>query len=79
MGVLYDKVSRYEGPITVDVTNPIDYADMMAYLESWPGKLLEFMSDHLADDDKREFVQELYDYICEPDEHGPAFEEWRKT
>jgi hypothetical protein len=52
---------------------------MMAYLESWPGKLLEFMSDHLADDDKREFVQELYDYICEPDEHGPAFEEWRKT
>jgi hypothetical protein len=53
----------YEGPIRVDLSKSIDYPAMVVYLKKHPDELLDFTIDHLADDNKREFVQELHDYI----------------
>lgn len=63
----------------VDLAYIIDYADMSDYIESWPDKLVSFVVDHLVDDDMKPFVSRLYEYICEADENGPAFEDWRKS
>lgn len=57
----------------------IDYTDMTAYLRAWPDKLVCFVTQRLADDDMRPFTRELYEYICQADGDGPAFEEWRNT
>jgi hypothetical protein len=65
---------RYEGPIRVDLNKSIDYPAMVVYLKKHPNELLEFTVDHLVDDNKREFVQELYDYINAPGELIPAFD-----
>ena len=66
-------------PIRIDAVSAIDYADMADYIQSWPDKLVAFVSDRLADDDMNPFVRELYQYICEADKDGPAFEEWRAS
>lgn len=64
-------------PIRVE-SKPIDYEDVGAYIKAWPDKLVSFVSGRLCDDDMDDFVHELYEYICEADSDGPAFEEWRK-
>lgn len=69
---------EYE-PIRVEAFPAIDYADMADYIQSWPDKLVAFVVDHLVDDDMHGFARALYEYICEADKDGPAFEKWRKT
>lgn len=66
-------------PTRVDAVSAIDYADMSDYIQSWPDKLVSFVSDRLADDDMAGFARELYEHICEADKDGPAFEEWRAS
>lgn len=66
-------------PIRIDAVSTIDYADMADYIQSWPDKLVAFVAQRLADDDMDHFAQELYQYICEADKDGPAFEEWRAS
>lgn len=66
-------------PIRVEVMAAIDYADMSDYIQSWPDKLVAFVVDHLVDDDMQGFARQLYEYICDGDKDGPAFEEWRKS
>lgn len=68
---------RTEEPLPVECTVRIDYKHMSDYIKRWPEKLVAFVADRLCDDDFQEFTRELYGYICEPDEYGPAFEEWR--
>lgn len=66
-------------PIKGEISPVIDYSDMAEYLRSWPDKLVAFVTDRLVDDNMAAFTRELYEYICEADRNGPAFEEWRKT
>lgn len=66
-------------PIRIDAVSAIDYADMADYIQLWPDKLVAFVAQRLADDDMHPFVRELYQYICEADKDGPAFEEWRAS
>ena len=66
-------------PIRIEAVSAIDYADMADYIQSWPDKLVAFVTQRLADDDINLFVRELYQYICEADKDGPAFEEWRAS
>lgn len=66
-------------PIRVDAVSAIDYADMTDYIQSWPDKLVAFAAQRLADDDMRAFARALYEYICQADADGPAFEEWRAS
>lgn len=68
-----------DNTVVIDLAHGIDYSDMSDYIESWPDKLVSFVVDHLADDDMKPFVERLYEYICEADKDGPAFEEWRKS
>ena len=65
-------------PIRVEI-GQINYEDMVDYIKSWPDKLVSYVSDHLADDDMKDFVKGLYNNICYADQDGPAFEEWRNT
>lgn len=62
-------------PIRVEV-KPLDYVELTEYIKAWPDKLIEFVSRRLADDDMREFAQELYDECCWPDRNGPDFRDW---
>ena len=71
------KRTEYE-PLRIEVSHPLHYTDMTAYIRAWPAKLVTFVSDRLCDDDFRSFTRELYEYICEGDEDGPAFEKWRE-
>lgn len=64
-------------PLRVELPPGPDYADMADYIRSWPDKLVTFVADRLCDDDMAPFVRELYEYICQADRDGPAFEEWR--
>jgi hypothetical protein len=73
MGVLYDAWGE-----AVEARPRIDYEELSKYIEAWPDKAIARLRDRLADDDFRAVTQELYDYICEEDKNGPAFEEWRK-
>lgn len=66
-------------PVRVVWRPPIDYGDMALYIRSWPDKLAAFVSLRLADDDMGPFARELYEYICQADADGPAFEEWRRS
>lgn len=66
-------------PIRVVRTPVIDYQDMTEYIRSWPDKLVAFAAQRLADDDMRPFARALYEYICQADADGPAFEEWRRS
>lgn len=66
-------------PLCVLVGQPLNYEDMTDYIRSWPDKLVTFVADRLCDDDMQAFARELYEYICEGDRDGPAYEEWRKT
>lgn len=68
-----------EDTARVDLAYVKDYSDMCDYIQSWPDKLVAFVVDHLVDDDMQDFAKALYEYICEPDKDGPAFEDWRKT
>ena len=67
------------GPICVDAVSAIDYSDMSDYIQSWPDKLVAFVSDHLADDFMKPVIPVLLEYINEADGNGPAFEKWRAT
>lgn len=69
---------EYE-PIRVDAVSAIDYSDMADYIQSWPDKLVAFVTSRLVDDDMQGFARELYEYINQADADGPAFEEWRKS
>lgn len=66
-------------PVRVAWTPVIDYQDMTEYIRSWPDKLVAFAAQRLADDDMRAFARALYEYICQADADGPAFEEWRRS
>lgn len=66
-------------PVRVVWRPVIDYEDMTAYLRAWPDKLVAFVTQRLADDDMRACTRELYEYICQADADGPAFESWRNT
>lgn len=66
-------------PVRAVWRSPIDYGDMAAYVKAWPDKLAAFAVQRLADDDMAAFTRELYEYICQADADGPAFEEWRNT
>lgn len=68
-----------DGPIRVECRGQIDYGDMTDYIRAWPDKLVSFVADRLCDDDMAAFTRALYEYICEADHDGPAFEEWRLT
>lgn len=65
--------------IQTAVPPALDYADMTAYIRSWPDKLVSFVAARLCDDDMDAFARELYGYLCAADHDGPAFEEWRRT
>lgn len=73
------KRSYEEHFLRVEARPALDYADMTDYIRSWPDKLVTFVADRLCDDDMAPFVRELYEYICQADRDGPAFEEWRLT
>lgn len=59
-------------PIRVEV-KPLDYVELTEYIKACPDKLVEFVSWRIADDDMREFAQELYDEYCWPDRNGTDF------
>ena len=70
-------INRPDDPIRVSAGQPLNYADMIDYIRSWPDKLVSFVAERLCDDDIHAFTNELYGYICVSDHDGPAFEEWR--
>jgi hypothetical protein len=72
VGVIYDA-------IRVEAKPKIDYNDLSAYVRSWPDKAIAWLCDRLPDDDFQAITRELYEYCCEPDRDGPAFEDWVKT
>lgn len=75
-----DFYDRQEGePVRVLWRPVLDYQDMTEYIRAWPDKLTAFVAQRLADDDMRVFARALYEYICQADGDGPAFEEWRRT
>ena len=67
------------GPIRAVWTAAPDYRAMTEYIRLWPGKLAAFVDQRLADDDLRPFARGLYEYLCQADGDGPAFEAWRNT
>lgn len=70
---------EYE-PIRVEARLRIsDYVSLSTYAALYRDKLIAFFRDHLVDDKYQPFVQDFYEYACEADADGPAFEEWRKT
>lgn len=70
---------EYE-PIRVEARLRIsDYVALSTYAALHPDKLITFFRDHLVDDEYQPFVQGFYEYACQEDEDGPAFEEWRKS
>jgi len=78
---MYHKKSpeNWTDSIRVTAGQTIDYVDMSDYIRAWPDKLVSFVAEHLCDDDMNAFVRALYEYICQEDAEGPAFEEWRAS
>lgn len=64
----------------VDGSHPvIDYEDLLEYLKAWPDRLYRYLEEHLVDDESGGFVQGLYEDVCQADQYGPGFEEWRAS
>ena len=63
-------------PIRINTRAALPYEDIADYVKAWPDKLVAFVNEAICDDDMRAFAERLYEYICEPDKDGPAFEKW---
>lgn len=65
--------------LVVEEQEPLDLRDLMEYMEAYPQKIFRYLDNHLADDTLRSFVNDFYEYACEPDDDGPDFEKWRTS